>query len=220
MSELSQLQKVNCGETRVVIPENLGWLEYRLKEEEMNYVKQCIDNRKGDHRKILAGNIKDSNTLYDKDNWFFNNTIQKLIHIYGTEFNNLGEDTPLNQFHPYHLSNWWVNYQYKHEFNPLHTHTGVYSFVIWVKIPTDFEKQNEDNVSNMPSKSAFKFIHTDNLGQFRHFNYELTPTAEGIMLFFPSKLNHVVYPFYKCDEERISISGNIGVDTTRAKDQK
>ena len=40
------------------------------------------------------------------------------------------------------------------------------------------------------------------------------------MLFFPSKLNHVVYPFYKCDEERISISGNVGVDTTRAKDQK
>ena len=117
MSELSQLESVNCGETRVVIPKNLGWLEYRLKEEEMNYVKQCIDNRKGDHRKILAGNIKDSNTLYDKDNCFFNNTIQKLIHIYGTEFNNLGEDTPLNQFHPYHLSNWWVNYQYKHEFN-------------------------------------------------------------------------------------------------------
>ena len=68
MSELSQLQKVNCGETRVVIPENLGWLEYRLKEEEMNYIKQCIDNRKGDHRKILAGNIRDSNTLHDKDN--------------------------------------------------------------------------------------------------------------------------------------------------------
>ena len=48
MSELSQLESVNCGETRVVIPKNLGWLEYRLKEEEMNYVKQCIDNRKGD----------------------------------------------------------------------------------------------------------------------------------------------------------------------------
>ena len=72
----------------------------------------------------------------------------------------------------------------------------------------------------MLSKSAFKFIHTDNLGQFRHYNYELTPAAEGIMLFFPSKLNHIVYPFYECDEERISVSGNIGVDTTRTKDKK
>ena len=79
MIELSQLQAVNCGQTRIVIPKNLGWLEYRLKEEEMNYVKQCIDNREGDHRKILAGNIRNSNTLHDKDNWFFHNTIQKLI---------------------------------------------------------------------------------------------------------------------------------------------
>ena len=29
------------------------------------------------------------------------------------------------------------------------------------------------------------------------------------MLFFPSKLNHQVYPFLNCEEERISISGNI-----------
>ena len=32
------------------------------------------------------------------------------------------------------------------------------------------------------------------------------------MLFFPAKLMHTVYPFYDCDEERISISGNIKLD--------
>ena len=32
------------------------------------------------------------------------------------------------------------------------------------------------------------------------------------MLFFPAKLMHTVYPFYNCDKERISISGNINFD--------
>ena len=42
-------------------------------------------------------------------------------------------------------------------------------------------------------------------------NYEMAPSREGTMLFFPSKLLHAVYPFYNCDKERVSISGNIGL---------
>ena len=86
MSELSQFEKIPVGETKIVIPDNLGWLEYRLKEEEMNYVKQCIDNRQGDHRKILAGNIKDSNTLYDKESYVLLEVVvifcRSYIYIY------------------------------------------------------------------------------------------------------------------------------------------
>ena len=43
--------------------------------------------------------------------------------------------------------------------------------------------------------------------------YEMSSKVEGMMLFFPSELNHAVYPFYNCDEERISISGNLMLDT-------
>ena len=32
---------------------------------------------------------------------------------------------------------------------------------------------------------------------------------EGRMLFFPAWLQHQVFPFYECEEERITISGNI-----------
>ena len=46
------------------------------------------------------------------------------------------------------------------------------------------------------------------------FNYELGKEYEGTMLFFPSKLRHEVFPFYNCDEDRISISGNICIDET------
>ena len=39
--------------------------------------------------------------------------------------------------------------------------------------------------------------------------YPMGKRAEGTMVFFPSKLQHGVYPFYDNDEQRISISGNI-----------
>ena len=38
---------------------------------------------------------------------------------------------------------------------------------------------------------------------------------EGTILFFPSQLQHTVYPFYNCEEDRISISGNIGFNTNQ-----
>ena len=36
------------------------------------------------------------------------------------------------------------------------------------------------------------------------------------MLFFPAQLEHTVYPFYDCDEDRISVAGNIMPDTSKS----
>ena len=47
------------------------------------------------------------------------------------------------------------------------------------------------------------------LGTLTNHKYLLDKESEGNMLFFPAKLMHTVYPFYNCDKERISISGNI-----------
>ena len=61
----------------------------------------------------------------------------------------MGKDLPVSEQNlPYYMREWWVNYQYQNEFNPQHDHTGVYSFVIWLKIPTEYDEQNKDNVSN------------------------------------------------------------------------
>ena len=42
-----------------------------------------------------------------------------------------------------------------------------------------------------------------------HYDYPLDKKSEGQMLFFPARLQHTVYPFLNCEEERVSISGNI-----------
>ena len=204
------------SDARVIHPHNYGWLEKKLSAQEMDYLWKCIDNKKESHKHLLAGNIHESNTLIDENDWFYENTLLPLIHQYGDVMGNVGGSVPVNQYHPYFLQQMWVNYQKQNEFNPLHDHGGVYSFVVWMKIPTRHFEQNKNPIalrSNHPKISTFEFRYTDTLGKISEFVYEMNPEMEGTMLFFPSKLMHQVNPFFNCDEDRISISGNIVLNT-------
>lgn len=198
-----------------ILPPNLGWLLHSLDDEEINYLWNCIgEMNKKKCNKYLAGNLNSSFPLYDKNNWFFNRTLCPLIGVYTNQFEDRG-DLPILNAHPYVMKRWWVNYQKQHDFNPSHDHTGVYSFVIWLKIPVEFADQNKDNITNSPVRSAFQIHYQNILGELNTFDYKLGKNYEGKMLFFPSKLRHEVFPFYNCEEDRISISGNIFLDETR-----
>ena len=199
-------------------PPNIGWLEYELNSQEVDYVWKCIENKKKSIKHDLAGNISQSYELMDRGDWFYTNTIRPLIRCYDEEFGNLGRKAPVATRHPYHLNRWWVNYQKQNEFNPLHNHSGVYSFVIWMKIPYDSKKQNQKDIarnSNNAQIGNFQFLYQNILGEQMARDYEMSPALEGTLLFFPSELLHQVYPFHDCDEDRISVSGNILLDTSK-----
>ena len=209
---------MNTKEIQKVDPSNLGWLEYQLNSQEMDYVWRCIENKKEDQKKQLAGNISSSYSLMDRGDWFFTNVCKPLMYEYTERFENLGNNIPNNGRQPYCMSTWWVNYQKQNEFNPVHRHIGVYSFVIWMKIPYDSKKQNQKDIgrnSNTPLVGDFQFLYGDVLRRNGSYTYKMSPECEGTMLFFPAELDHMVYPFYDCDEDRISISGNIMIDTNR-----
>ena len=205
-------------DVKVIHPPASGWLEKKLSDKEMEFLWKCIDNRKKSHKGQLAGQIHESNVLVDKGDWFWQHTLHPLCLDYFQEFGNLGLKIPVNQKHPYYLNSFWVNYQKQNEFNPLHDHVGVYSFVIWMKIPTNHSEQNKNPIAlkaNNQLISTFQFHYTNILGQMTQFTYSMNPEMEGTMLFFPAKLQHCVYPFFNCDKDRISISGNIALNTTK-----
>ena len=209
---------MNSKEIKGIYPENLGWLEYKLNSKEMDYVWRCIENKKKDYKKNLAGNISASYDLMDRGDWFYTTVLLPLIGAYSKMFYNLGRKAPIAGHHPYHLNNWWVNYQKQNEFNPVHNHTGVYSFVIWLKIPYNSKKQNQKDIarnSNAPLIGDFQFVYEDMLGKTSTHTYRMNPDLEETLVFFPAQLDHIVYPFFDCDEERISVSGNIGIDITK-----
>lgn len=108
----------------------------------------------------------------------------------------------------------WVNFQKKHEFNPPHLHTGIFSFVIWVNIPYNLEDEYKvfpsiDTDSNKTSK--FTFHYSNILGMHSGWPIPVDRSFQGKMLFFPAALTHSVNPFFTSDDYRISIAGNLGV---------
>ena len=215
---MNLFKKSDDEKTKAVRPSSFGWLEKKLSDKEMEYLWKCVGNRKKSFKHRLAGQIHESNTLTDKSDWFWINTLKPLCREYYEEFGNLGSNIPVNQAHPYILNSFWVNYQKQGEFNPLHDHGGVYCFVIWMKIPTRHFDQNKNPISlksNTHLISAFEFRYSNILGQISGHTYEMNPEMEGTILFFPAKLMHCVHPFYNCDEDRISISGNITLNTAK-----
>ena len=202
-----------------IYPPNIGWLEIKLNDEEMKHLWDCCADHKGDAKPHLAGNINNSQDIIDKDNWFWDNVLIGCLSTYAKDFGNIGDKYPSSIPHPYYLRSFWVNYQRENEFNPRHNHVNaMYSFVIWMKIPTKYEEQKKLHIASGTNSgviSNFTFDYLDILGDTKSECYHMSPDMEGVMLFFPANLNHQVYPFYNCKDERISISGNISVDTTR-----
>lgn len=197
---------------------NVGIIEEKLDKKTMGRLKSYIKNKTNGANKTLAGNISDSFFLEDKDNWFFKNVLIHLINQYSNEDLDQIVRNTLTKSCTYVLNTMWVNYQNKYEFNPTHYHEGVFSFVVWVKIPSSYKKEKEIDFikqSNSPCANTFEFIYTNFLGKVSTERFHLEPEDEGTILLFPSNLLHQVYPFYLSDKKRISISGNIALDPTK-----
>lgn len=92
----------------------------------------------------------------------------------------------------------WMNFQKQGECVPNHTHDGIFSWNIWLKIPNNCK---------------IEFIYTNVIGEIKLHTLELTKEDEGRIIAFPAKMPHIAYPFYDSDDTRISISGNIAFNT-------
>lgn len=108
----------------------------------------------------------------------------------------------------------WVNFQKKHEFHPHHIHGGVYSFSLWPRVPyTIAEERAVYPDSTLPVAGNFVAYYTDILGQNRSYPFPVDKDYEGIICLFPSRLGHSVNPFYTSDDYRVSVSGDLIIDT-------
>lgn len=154
----------------------------------------------------LAGNIKNEYLIIRIDS-----EIIQYFEKCAYEFLSETDQTILLDNDVKIRTNLWVNKQKKYEFNPIHKHTGIMSFVCWIQIPYDLQEElNLDNCknSNTPRNSLFEFLHFDHVGKIQTTPLKVDKSWEGKCIFFDSQLYHQVYPFYTSDDYRISISGN------------
>lgn len=138
--------------------------------------------------------------------------ILRVMEEYEANFTRVYEER--TGFGTPYLDTTWVNFQKKHEYNPPHTHSGMYSFALWLNIPYDLGAEHGlDNCKDAyrQGNSNFNFLYTNSLGISTPHPIPVDKTMEGRMVFFPAGLTHYVNPFFTSDEERISVAGNIGL---------
>lgn len=175
----------------------------KIKEKSKFYLDH--DNELSKANKSLVGNIEKEFNLDES----FDNILSPYFCSLANRFLSISNNGLKTDWE---LTSIWINFQKKYEFNPLHHHSGDYSFVLWIQIPYDLKKElaleNCMN-SNSPENALFNFY-------FPNINREIISAPiyvdkdfEGTMILFPSHLNHGVNPFYTSDDYRISISGNI-----------
>lgn len=156
-------------------------------------------NQKKGANSMLAGNIQHEYVMPSEANKIILPTLSQVARGIIDEKN-------------WKIDALWINYQKKYEFNPLHHHSGVLSFVIWIQIPYNLSDEfslNSVKNSNRPSPSLFSLVYINPAGVIEQKPIMLDKKDEGKFLVFPSVINHMVYPFYTSDEYRISIAGNM-----------
>ena len=209
----------NYSEQQVKHLDALGIHSEEVPENVLDYYKNEINNVKEPSNLELAGHIKKelkfTNVPWDVEQYlttipykkfYFNRQLKNVQVNAGLD----STDTKLT------LSSNWVNFQKKYEFNPIHNHSGLFSFIIFLKIPYDYEEEakswnNHTSVGNVAS--CLQFLYVDSLGQIQVHTLPVDKSFEGKIVYFSAKQNHCVYPFYTSDDERITVSGNIKFHT-------
>jgi len=200
---------------------------FKLPQQMIDYLWERIDIAKKKqvcHKKNLAGHISHSYNLEDPQNLvvpnlykivfnqvdnpkmfaFINMEVRKIYKRIGTHGMKMEPQ----------LDGLWVNFQKKGEFQPIHAHGGMFSFVIWMDIPYHYKDEAKlpfaKSGSQNPLGGNFGFVSSDGTSrEVQTYMIQMSPEMNGYCCFFPSDLCHQVYPFYTSDKDRISISGNI-----------
>lgn len=182
--------------------------------------KECVKAKKQGSKanKTLIGHLKEEyhiQNITDSFNIFLNQkcVAHENLKEYVNKLNILSEPRTT------YLDSFWVNYMKKHEFNPPHDHQGLFSFVIFVKIPYDLKKE-ENYFSEITVKkslaaesqtSKLNFLNTNPDGKVVSTIIPVDKSFEGKMFMFPSTQLHLVHPFYTSNDYRITVSGNLRI---------
>jgi hypothetical protein len=109
----------------------------------------------------------------------------------------------------FYIERFWINYQLPGEFVPLHKHSGIFSFAVWISLPEIINKVNDYNLMK-GYQGDFEFTYPSITGSLKSTRLAIDKTWEGKMCVFPAQLHHQVYPHYE-NEIRISVAGNVRV---------
>jgi Putative 2OG-Fe(II) oxygenase len=200
--------------------DNIGVIKSMFDELQLAPIKEEINKIRSNFKNSiplnygLAGNLEHEYQLLDCHS-HVEKIMLPLVHEFNDHFNYYKSFNILKNAYPIVLEKLWVNFQKKYEFNPIHNHLGLMSFVLWIDTPYDIKDElaNPSGInSNSNCPGHFSFIFINSMGQVQTKLIPVDKSYNGKLVLFPAKMYHCVYPFYTSDEYRISVSGNFVLD--------
>ena len=122
-----------------------------------------------DYTTKLAGIIKGEYEYKKKEDYL--PEIAQCLGIYDVAFQKWKSD-PYERKPEYMLTALWVNYMKQHEFNPPHDHSDQLSFVIFLKIPEEIKKEQEQYKGKSGGPGSLSFLYGD--GNRQAITYQST----------------------------------------------
>ena len=194
------IQLPNPGITRGMIPQEI----YQPVMQEIREI-EADDRGIMKMNRTLAGQIEREYQL-EKSKQHIVPYLEEMGREYQKEWNYYQKEN-------LKVDSLWVNLQRKTEYNPVHNHDGILSYVAWMEIPykrsNELEQNHSKDSRTKNLSSTFQFIYSSILGNVVNEVYDVENGWEGRIVMFPAKLLHIVYPFYTSDGYRISIAGNL-----------
>tara|TARA_B100002019_G_C21075439_1_gene501133 strand:+ start:77 stop:724 length:648 start_codon:yes stop_codon:yes gene_type:complete len=201
---------------------NPGVLQAELDKDQVDDLWKTI------HKSSPDSASWDGNTLLDIDThskqWsmsddgtFQKNVLMPMVEEYFKQF-----DVPFSHktsnYHGLVLNRLWTRASTEGDYQSLHDHQGVFTFVVWMKVPFDGEDEHTVQGGFRPYASDFGLVYTNTCGSLSKQHWTLTPKMEGTILLFPSDINHIVYPHFTTKEYRISVAGDIALNSHAPSD--
>ena len=196
---------------------NFGVIEAELEQEDIDYLWKLVHkyshNAKWEGNRLIS--IEEDFKqfpLNDDDNLFQNNVLRpctdKYFETYGCPFKQKTTHT-----HELAFSRFWCRASLDGDYQSIHDHQGIFTFVVWLTVPFEGKDERQVQAGFRPEASDFVLVYPDTCGQLQKRNFVLGKGAEGKMLFFPSDINHIVYPHYTTQEYRIALAGDVALNS-------
>ena len=190
---------------------NYGILDVTLEKNVLDHLHHLVEKYEPD-------DAKQQWMLIDDDNRFQKEVLNPIIQEYVADYG-FPEKLKTTHIHDLTFQKFWANYTGKGEYQALHNHDAIWSFVIWLKLPAVANVEQSVKDAMHPDAGDFILTYSDIIGRTRKVNWKLEKQYnEGHMLLFPSDLYHAVYPHFQTDEKRLSLAGDIVINSNVVTD--
>ena len=200
------------NKTRTVDYTNIPFGPYVMKTKifedvRLKLLKDAKKELKSYHKQ-LAGHLHTQLKYNNKTTEYFYNEMRPIFQAYREGWSNFtGHPNYGVELSAHDL---WVNFMKPGDFNPVHTHGGDYSFVIFLDVPKQLKEEQNKFVGTSAKPGSLMFEFTQQAKPKWALTGQSFNPETGDLIIFPALLQHWVVPFKsKCT--RISVSGNLEI---------